>query len=485
MPRELHSQTHGLFIRASGQISDPCILECSNYPEPLIQAVLIIHKYNSMATQIWNTVVVIPLEFVGDAICLSGLTGTKLKCDVIGEYYSFWWGITSGGLRANYRYPTAIVELNAATGEDYIEETKETVLGSSGHALELKMTKAPQTTDLKVILVEENSECYQHLKSFVSRRWPSISLKEAEESALSNSLNVFLLNRTLEEALEAIEALPLGNALFFFDPLRSVSWSTIESVAIRRMRGFLETRTEFIIFVFTSDWFLGRKDFAPLPTSVEEKGWLPEERKTVAQADTFFGNNEWRSSMLNNGSVEDRERKLIELYQERLHKWFRYVLPMPFNPKQDQIFHLILCSNYEAGVRATRDFYCSKTRNPRYSPDNSQAFFKFKQLHSELWARAVGRERPLEWKVLWKTIRDHEGGFCDIYCRDLKEMEQQSWIRQRVLDWLEKNGYLGRFVVESPWTPSSNRYILNWCTLKERLGIDPPAPLKPLSTDDV
>ncbi len=30
------------------------------------------------------------LEFVGDAISLSGLTGTKLKSDVIGEYYPFW-----------------------------------------------------------------------------------------------------------------------------------------------------------------------------------------------------------------------------------------------------------------------------------------------------------------------------------------------------------------------------------------------------------
>lgn len=49
-------------------------------------------------------VVVTPLEFVEDAICLSGLTGTKLKSDVIGQYYPFWWGITS-------------------TGEVYIEDT--------------------------------------------------------------------------------------------------------------------------------------------------------------------------------------------------------------------------------------------------------------------------------------------------------------------------------------------------------------------------
>jgi three-Cys-motif partner protein len=430
-------------------------------------------------------VVAIPLEFVEDAICLSGLTGTKLKCDVIGDYYSFWWGITSGGQRVSYGYPTAIVELNAATGEDYIEDTNETVLGSSGHALELKVTKFPQTANLKVILVEENPECYRHLKNVISRRWPSISLNEAEGPLSSNSSNVFLLNKTLDEAVETIEALSLGNALFFFDPLRSVSYSAIDSVASHRMRSFLQTGTEFIIFVFTSDWLLGREDFAPLPATIEEEVWAPEERETVAQADDFFGNIEWRSSILNNDSVKERERKLIDLYRERLHKWFRYVLPMPFNPKQNQVFHLILCSNYEAGVRATRDFYCSKTRNPRYSPDNSQALRKFMPLHPELWARITGRERPLEWKMLWKIIRDHEEGICDVYCRDLREMERRGWIRQSALDWLEKQGYIDRFVIESPWTPSYNRYIIDWRTIKERLGIDPPAPLLPLSSGDV
>ena len=72
------------------------------------------------------------LEFVGDAISLSGLTGSRLKCEVIGLYYPFWWNITSGGPSANNSWPTAIVELDAATGEVYIKDTKETILGSSG-----------------------------------------------------------------------------------------------------------------------------------------------------------------------------------------------------------------------------------------------------------------------------------------------------------------------------------------------------------------
>ena len=84
-------------------------------------------------------VIQLPLEFVGDAISLSELTGTRLKCDVIRTYYPFWWRITSGGPRVGYQYNTAIVELNAATGEVYIEDTKETLLGSAGHALNLKI----------------------------------------------------------------------------------------------------------------------------------------------------------------------------------------------------------------------------------------------------------------------------------------------------------------------------------------------------------
>lgn len=54
---------------------------------------------------------------------------------MIGEYYPFWWSITSGGPRKDHQYPTAIVELNAATGEVYIEDINQTVLGSAGHAL--------------------------------------------------------------------------------------------------------------------------------------------------------------------------------------------------------------------------------------------------------------------------------------------------------------------------------------------------------------
>lgn len=424
-----------------------------------------------------------PLEFVGDAICLSGLTGTKLKCDVIGEYYPFWWGITSGGPSRRHRYPTAIVELNAATGEDYIKDTQETVLGSSGHALELKGTEAPKTSNLKVILIEENRDCYTHLKNVIRRRWPVISIDEAEGPIDSNSSNVYLLNKTLDEALEVLEDINLGNALYFFDPLRSVEYATLEKVANRRIRSFYITGTEFFIFVFTSDWFLGRDEFAPLPCTVEEKAWSEEEEVTVLEADALFGNQEWRTHILNDNSVEDRAKTLVELYKNRLHRWFRYILPLPFNPKANELFHLILCSNFEVGVTATRNFYASKTSNPKYQPDNTSAYQRFSRLHPETFDMLKGRRRPLEWRVLWKIIKEHEEGICDIACRDLRKLVSKGL--QRILEWLREKGYLNPVDIDNAWDAPATQYKLNWEVVKEKLDVYPPLPLQPISPEDI
>jgi hypothetical protein len=148
-----------------------------------------------------------PLEFRQDAICLSGLTGSKVKSEVIGEYYSFWWGITSGGQSENYRFSTALVELDAATGEVYIEDTKETILGSSGHALELKCSN-PKTRNLKVILVEKDAACYAHLKNVIRRRWSIVDIDSAEGPLQYNSSNIYLMNMPLDHALSNIEKIP-------------------------------------------------------------------------------------------------------------------------------------------------------------------------------------------------------------------------------------------------------------------------------------
>lgn len=426
-----------------------------------------------------------PLGFVGDAICLSGLTGTKLKCDVLGQYYPFWWSITSGGQSREHRNPTAIIELNAATGEVYIEDTKETTLGSAGHALELK-ANTPETDYLKIVLVEENADCYAHLKNVIRRRWCNIPIDEIEGSFESNSTNIYLLNMGLDNALNAIEELYLGNSIYFFDPLRSVKYEVIEKVANRRIRSFFKTGTEFIIFLFTSDWFLGREDFAPLPRSQEEKTWTEKEKETVLEADSFFGNREWRGYVLNNKSVEEKQRILVDLYKNRLHKWFRYVLPLPFNPKEDQIFHLMLCSNYEIGIRMTKSAYSKMTDNPKYAPDRKKALEKFQNSHPETLRTLRKRQRvPLQWRILWSILKLHEGGICDCLCRDLRKIEPHIQRINGTLTWLAEKGYLEKVNIENAWDASINQYKLRWEFIKEELGIDPPHPLKPISQEQL
>ncbi len=420
------------------------------------------------------------LEFKQDAICLSGLTGSKLKCEVIGQYYPFWWNITSGGKRVNYDWPTAIVELDAATGEVYIEDTSETIPGSSGHALDLKC-RNPNTNKLKVILVEKDADCYAHLKNVIRRRWSNIDINLAEGPIQRNSSNVYLLNIDVDRALNTIENMRLGNALFFFDPLRSVEYGMIEKVAGKRIVNYYETGTEFIIFIFTSDWFLGRDDFAALPITINEAVWSPDEKKTVLEADALFGGADWRSNILTNKPVYEKENRLIELYRNELHKWFRYVLPMPFNPKENQVFHLILCSNYEIGVKATRDFYSDIAHNPRYSPNNKAAFNSFQRQHPDVFMGLSGRQRPAQWRVLWSTIKNHEEGICDCFCSDYSEIEGDITERQRLLDWLEQKGYLTKISLGNAWNSNIKQYQLNWVNIKERLGVSPPPLLKPLS----
>ena len=188
------------------------------------------------------------LEFKGDAICLSGLTGSKLKCEVIARYYPLWWGITSGGPRVNHRWPTAIAELDAATGEVFIEDTGETVPGSSGHALALKLGR-PDTGRLKVVLVEKDPACYGHLKNVINRRWKSLDISVAEGPIASNRTGVYLIDKPLGDALEDIGHIDLGNALFFFDPLRGTEYAAIDQVARARMASYFKTRTEVIVFL--------------------------------------------------------------------------------------------------------------------------------------------------------------------------------------------------------------------------------------------
>ena len=226
---------------------------------------------------------------------------------------------------------------------------------------------------------------------------------------------------------------------------------------------------------------IDNNDFTGLPITVDEKAWSAEQRKTVIEADALFGNKEWRKQILNNDPIYEKENRLIELYRDRLHKWFRYVLPMPFNPKRNQIFHLILCSNFETGVRATRNFYCEITGNLEYSPNNRKAFNEFKAHHPEIFQGLIRNKRPIQWRMLWCAITEHEEGICDYLCRDFESIEQNEALRQESLEWLEAKGYLKRYSPITAWQSSINQYKLNWSTIKSKLGIDPPPPLEPLS----
>ncbi len=425
------------------------------------------------------------LEFVDDAICLSGLAGTKLKCDVIGSYYPFWWNITSGGQSNNHAFPTAIVELHAGTGEVYIKDLKKIVLGSAGHALELKANRAPKSRNLKLVLVEENPECCLHLKNVISRRWPKIPVDRIEGPWADNvSGNVHLLNKGLDEVLPIVRQIRC-NAIYFFDPLRSVEWTTVDKVASNRIRNFYQTGTEFIIFSFTSDWFLGRDNFSPLPNHQNEKKWSDGEKQTITQADALFGDTEWRNFLLCNASVERKEKTMIEIYKKRLRKWFRYILPLPFSPKEGQLFHLVICSNYEDGVRMNRQFYSSITDNPLYKPDSNQAFKIFKGLYPELFKGLTGNRRPLLWKVLWRIIVKHEDGVCDKQCRDLQELDNNIDKIQNSLNWLSENGYLDLSLSLGHWGRNIPQYVLNWKMVTETLGVDKPIEFRPVSPEHV
>jgi len=419
------------------------------------------------------------LEFVQDAISLSGLTGSKLKSEIIAEYYPFWWKITSGGDKANYNWATAIVELDAATGEMYIKDTHETILGSAGHALSLKCDNR-NTRKLTIILVEKDLDCYSRLKNVVKRRWPMIDIDEAEEPFYRNRSNIYLMNVGLEDAIDTISQIDLGNSLFFFDPLRGVPFETIEKVARSRIKTYYQTGTEFILFVFTSDWFLGRDNFAALPETTSEGNWSDAELRAVGEADALFGHKLWRSSILCEKPMHEKEIDFIDLYRICLHRWFRYVLPMPFNPKGKQVFHLILCSNFEAGVRATRGFFCERTNNPEYKPDNNTAHRNFCSKHSEIYGGLRRNQRPKQWRILWSTIYGHEEGYCDYLCRDFEGIEPDEQRREESLEWLANNGYLIPLRNDNPWNIEITQYQVNWDIIRTELGIEPPNSLEPL-----
>jgi three-Cys-motif partner protein len=425
------------------------------------------------------------LKFKDGAICLSGAAGTGLKSKILGEYFPFWWRITSGGEKKDYQLPTAIIDLHAATGRVHIEDTGETLLGSAGHALHLKLD-TPKANRLRIFLREEDPECFSLLRKFITDEWPNVHVASTESAVFGNSTQVFVSNEALEKTLDIVDKVEsfqgLGRTIFLFDPLRSVPWASIEEVARRRIDSFYRKGTEFIIFLFTSDLFLGRDEFAALPTTPNESSWNERQRKSVMEADSLFGGTSWRASLLKDESVVERENRLVKMYKDALHKWFRYVLALPFAPKKEQVYQLFFCSNFEAGIRVTRNFYSGFTLNPRYSPDNRAAYERFKRQHPDKVRGYIGQRKPLEFKMLWKIIREHEDGFCDLDAEDLKEEEVDFSKRATALNWLLHQGYLIPVSFHNDrWLNTRSTYELDWGVVTSRLGVRPPLPLIPMS----
>lgn len=418
------------------------------------------------------------VDFHKDAIILSGKTGTELKSNILGKYYRKWWEITSGGKQKNYQYPVTIVEMNSATGEVYIEDTREIILGSSGHALDLQAND-PNAKNLGIILVENNNDCFERLQKVLKRKWPKLSY-----SIYSPGIedDVFLTPDS-SHVDEILAKYRLGNSLFFFDPLLSVSWGKIEFVAKTRIKKYYEHGTEFLIFLFTSDFFLGRNEYGSLPENNDEKTWTENQFKTVKKLDELLGNTAWKQYLLNTKPIIEKQKIIVSLYKKKLQEWFRYVVPLPFIPKESQLYHIFFCSNFELGVKLTKDFYAEFTGNPKFTPDNKKTYEKFLRIHPE--KGLLKRGRSSEWKILWKIIKDHEDGLCDVRCEDLLKIEASEKFLEDHLDWLESQGYLTEINQNTnAWKNPPKLYRLDWEHVEKTLSVKPPLELSPLKSGE-
>jgi hypothetical protein len=61
------------------------------------------------------------------------------------------------------------------------------------------------------------------------------------------------------------------------------------------------------------------------------------------------------------------------------------------------------------------------------------------------------------------------------------KMEPNEKTRLQSLEWLQKKGYLELIAIENAWGIPINRYRLRWRYIREKLGINPPPPLRPVT----
>jgi hypothetical protein len=171
--------------------------------------------------------------------------------------------------------------------------------------------------------------------------------------------------------------------------------------------------------------------------------------------------------------MKEKEKQLVQMYRDRLLTWFRYVLLLPFKPKPNQLYHLFICSNYETGIVRTKTDYARQTGNTPYLPDKELAIRNFYHEHSLA-------EDSIQFWVLWRLIKYHENGVCDVKCRDFANYDE--YLINDALQWLFQNNYLVILDVKNPqWSQVWPRYRLNWMTVETKLKIRQPKPLEPLS----
>jgi hypothetical protein len=95
-----------------------------------------------------------------------------------------------------------------------------------------------------------------------------------------------------------------------------------------------------------------------------------------------------------------------------------------------------------------------------------------------------GNRKPLPWKLLWKVIKDHEGGTCDCYCSDFRRDELDIAGVVGALEWLKYKGYLTTFRIQTYDKGEFAVYKLNWDEIRQNLGVNPPPQLHPLTPEE-
>jgi three-Cys-motif partner protein len=430
-----------------------------------------------------------PVEIIDGALCLSGLTGTQLKTKLVESYYGFWLSVTTRGKGRLATKPVYIVDMNAATGLVKVEETGEIINGSAGHALERKYgTKRGLNSQLRIIFVESESDCREALFANIRKNWSEAELQEHKPQWYQSSDGFVDLFESAEDFLKYKNPSDLGNSLFYFDPLLAPDLDLIEQIASVRINRPFRINTEFLIFFFTSDWVVGRTNFAALPKTDSDTEWTSEERVSARAADSAFGGRNWVNVMKNGSGIEKTEDMLLELYKKTLRKWFRFVQPLPFVPKTGQRYDLFCCSNFDTGMRVINGIY-EKITGVDFSldADNRTTYANFLKKHPNL--QMTRNRRSKEWKCLWHIMKSHIDGICDQKSQGgIRDHASTESKLKNVLEWLQDEGYVKPIHGFSWMWPNHRKFptfAIDWDFVKKQLDVDPPKDPEPLKPEDL